>query len=210
MDLCFTPESIRSDSGTCFIGQKFQAFCKEWGISHEPSSPHHKMSNGHAESNIKKVKKLLEIHNGVYSKEFRHGLNVLRSTPNIELSTRNGAEGPSSVQLLYGRQTKLPSHPCLESCYQPISWKFASDYKKETARIRRQYYDNNARTLKELKVNQRVVVQDPLHKGLPFWLINRLGNFTSNCGGFLCRCSCLGHSEGCLTGRFELRLLFTQ
>ena len=164
MDLCFTPESIRSDSGTCFVGQKFQAFCNEWGISHEPSSPHFKQSNGHAESNIRKVKKLLEIHQGVYSKEFRHGLNVLRSTPNVSISTRNGAEGPSSVQLLYGRQTRLPSLPSLESCYQPISWKSASEHKKETARLRRQYYDNNARTLKELKVNQRVVVQDPLSK----------------------------------------------
>ena len=164
MDLCFTPESIRTDSGTCFVGQKFQAFCKEWGISHEPSSPHFKQSNGHAESNIKKVKKLLEIHNGVYSKEFRHGLNVLRSTPNVELSTRNGFLGPSSVQLLYGRQTKLPSLPCMESCYEPISWNFASEYKKETARIRRQYYDSNARSLKELKVGQKVVVQDPINK----------------------------------------------
>ena len=62
LDLCFTPESIRSDSGLCFVGQKFQAFCTEWGVSHEPSSPHYKQSNGHAEANIKKVKKLLEIH----------------------------------------------------------------------------------------------------------------------------------------------------
>ena len=164
LDLCFTPESIRSDSGLCFVGQKFQAFCTEWGVSHEPSSPHYKQSNGHAEANIKKVKKLLEIHQGVYSKEFRHGLNVLRSTPNIELSTRNGGEGPSPTQLLYGRQNKLPSLPSMESCYQPISWKFASDFKRETARIRRQYYDNNARSLTELKVGQKVVLQDPINK----------------------------------------------
>ena len=146
------------------MARNFRHSVQSGGVSHEPSSPHYKQSNGHAEANIKKVKKLLEIHQGVYSKEFRHGLNVLRSTPNIELSTRNGGEGPSPTQLLYGRQNKLPSLPSMESCYQPISWKFASDFKRETARIRRQYYDNNARSLTELKVGQKVVLQDPINK----------------------------------------------
>ena len=39
---------------------------------------HHKQSNGHAESNIKKVKKLLEIHNGVYSKEYESNMIIIR------------------------------------------------------------------------------------------------------------------------------------
>ena len=164
LDLCFTPDCIRSDSGTCFMGQKFQKFCDDWGIHHEPSSPHFKQSNGHAESNVKKLKKLLEIHKGKFTDEFKKGLNVLRSTPLINLSTEQGREGPSPVQLLYGRQNRLPNLPSMPSCYEPIDWHSASEYKKETARIRKRYYDQNARNLSQLKVNQRVVVQCPKTK----------------------------------------------
>ena len=149
---------------TCFIGHKFQKFCDDWGIHHEPSSPHFKQSNGHAESNVKKLKKLLEIHKGKFTDEFRKGLNVLRSTPLINLSTKQGREGPSPVQLLYGRQNRLPNLPSMPSCYEPIDWHSASEYKKETARIRKRYYDQNARNLSQLKVNQRVVVQCPKTK----------------------------------------------
>ena len=146
------------------MGKKFHSFCDEWGIEHQSSSPHHKISNGHAEGNVKKLKKLLEIHKGKFTKSFRQGLNVLRSTPLIDLSTKNGMEGPSPVQLLYGRQNGLPNLPSLINCYDAIDWETASDYKKETAKIRRQYYNQNARNLSQLKVNQRVVLQCPISK----------------------------------------------
>ena len=161
MDMCFTPDSIRSDSGTCYTGHKFQQFCDDWGIIHEPSSPHYKASNGHAEANVKKLKKLLEIHKGIYSDKFRMALNVLRSTPLIELSQKEGSEGPTPVQLLYGRQTRLPQLPSLLHCYEPIDWSDAERYKTETAALRRKYYDQNARSLSPLKKGQKVVLQNP-------------------------------------------------
>ena len=164
LDLCFTPDVIRSDSATNYLGGVFQTFCDEWGIIHEPSSPHHKISNGHAESNVKKVKKLLEIHSGVFSKAFRKGLNLLRSTPLTDLSRKQGCEGPSPVQLLYGRQTRLPNLPSPKHCFMPIDWEVASEYKKQTTQIRRHYYDQNARSLSQLQPNQRVVIQDPISK----------------------------------------------
>ena len=92
LDWCFTPDVIRSDSATNYLGGRFESFCNEWGIKLEPSSPHHKISNGHAESNVKKVKKLLTIHSGVFSKPFRKALNVLRSTPFTDLSVKNGKD----------------------------------------------------------------------------------------------------------------------
>ena len=110
------------------------------------------------------VKKLLEIHSGVFSKAFRKGLNLLRSTPLTDLSRKQGCEGPSPVQLLYGRQTRLPNLPSPKHCFMPIDWEVASEYKKQTAQIRRHYYDQNARTLSQLQPKQRVVIQDPISK----------------------------------------------
>ena len=82
----------------------------------------------------------------------------------IDLSRKEGSEGPSPVQLLYGRQTRLPQLPSLISVYNPIDWSEAERYKKETANLRRKYYNQNARTLSQLKVGQAVVIQCPKSK----------------------------------------------
>ena len=57
-----------------------------------------------------------------------------------------------------------PSLPSMDHCYEPISWKNATQYKRETARIRQEYYDNNARSLSQLLPGQKVVLQNPLSK----------------------------------------------
>ena len=164
LNMNFSPVSIRSDSGKCYVAKEFQEFLGRWGIVHEPSSPHFKQCNGQAEASVKKCKKLLEIHSGVFSSKFRSALNILRSTPTVFLSTADGQEGPSPTQLLYGQQTRIPELPSLDSVHEPIDWREVSEYKKATARIRQQYYDQNARSLRQLPVGTQVVIQDPISR----------------------------------------------
>ena len=51
--------SIRTDGGPQFRGQ-FDQFCNDEKIIHEKSSPHHPQSNGHAESAVKNMKRLVK------------------------------------------------------------------------------------------------------------------------------------------------------
>ena len=52
------PRFLRSDGGPCFDSFDFREFCAANAVTHEMSTAYHHESNGHAEVNVKKVKKL--------------------------------------------------------------------------------------------------------------------------------------------------------
>lgn len=53
------PNILCSDNGPQFSASITQVFLKEWGVKWRPSSPFHSQSNGHAESMVKIIKRLL-------------------------------------------------------------------------------------------------------------------------------------------------------
>ena len=55
------PESLKSDSGPCFISSKFKSFCKNLDIKHSRGTPRWPCNNGLAESCMKSIKKRLQI-----------------------------------------------------------------------------------------------------------------------------------------------------
>ena len=49
-------DTIVSDNATCFMSSEFQEFCKNSGIRHITSAPHHPSTNGLAERAVHTVK----------------------------------------------------------------------------------------------------------------------------------------------------------
>ena len=54
------PETVVSDNGPCYNSSEFSVFSKEWGFSHETSSPEHPSSNGLAERAVQTVKNIIK------------------------------------------------------------------------------------------------------------------------------------------------------
>ena len=81
------------------------------GIVHEKSSPEHHESNGHVESTVKEMKKLLEKI-GTW-KKFQPALTEWRNTPRV-------SDGFSPAQWAFGRRQRT-SCPALPSAYDHIT-----------------------------------------------------------------------------------------
>ena len=156
-EACFSPEAFRFDSATNFRSYEFADFTKRWNIKVEFSSPHYKQSNGMSEMGCKRTRHLLEKYDGVISKEFRHALNVQRSTPLMF----NNVPGPSPVQLLYGRGTRDPHLPALPRFYDRINYEINDAAKDVAAKARKAVYDSSSRLLSLLRPNQRIAIQSP-------------------------------------------------
>ena len=94
--------SVRSDGGPQFRGQ-FDQFCMYEKIVHETSSPHHPESNGHAESAVKNMKRLVKTTKNF--DEFKRALLEWRNSPRVD--------GLSPAQWAFGRRQKTdaPAHP---------------------------------------------------------------------------------------------------
>ena len=102
------PTILKTDGGPQFSSQAFSAFCRQWGIHHVLSSPHHHEANGAAEAAVKAMKALIAkttTTGRIDVDEFRSGLLEFRNTPR--------AHGFSPAQLLYGRtlRSQLLTHP---------------------------------------------------------------------------------------------------
>ena len=50
------PSVVMSDNGSCFNGEEFKHFAREFDFKHQTSSPHFHQSNGFIETMVKKVK----------------------------------------------------------------------------------------------------------------------------------------------------------
>ena len=98
------PTILTTDGGPQFASQAFSDFCRQWGIHHVLSSPHHHEANGAAEAAVKAMKALIAkttTIGRIDADEFRSGLLEFRNTPR--------AHGFSPGQLLYGRTLRLPA-----------------------------------------------------------------------------------------------------
>ena len=139
------PVKIKSDCGTQFTSQDFQHFCKDYGIGHELTSPHHQSANGMAERGVQIVKKL-------WSKSKDKHLAILdyNSTPREGINL-------SPAQLLMGRRPRnlLPTSKKLLQPKTLTRNKFAQQYYKEKD-MQKYYHDRRTRSLRSLPVNQPV------------------------------------------------------
>ena len=101
------PRTIRTDGGPQFRSE-FAAFCRNFSISHETSSPYHPRSNGSAEASVKNMKNLLIKST---PSTFAENLSIWRNT----CSTK----GESPAFLFFGRRLRT-SVPVL-STFHPLT-----------------------------------------------------------------------------------------
>lgn len=155
------PIRLRTDGGPQFTSQDFTAFLKRWGVRHDVSSPHYPQSNGHAEANVKKTKRLIQktAPNGnVDTEEFASGLLELRNTPS--------AAGESPAQVLFGSPLRslVPAHA------KAFTKKWHTQAEMYDRRAADRYadaktrYNEHARPLPKLLIGSHVRVQDPVSK----------------------------------------------
>ena len=114
------PLRLRTDNGPQFRTE-FDEWCESLGIEHEKSSPEHHESNGHAESAVKEMKKLLT--KTKTWKKFRKALLEWRNTPRV-------SDGFSPAQWAFGRRQRSGC-PALPKAYDRIK---DHDFEKALAR----------------------------------------------------------------------------
>ena len=158
---CFTifgvPVKFRSDGGPQFSSHDFRQFLKRWGVTQVQSSPHYPQSNGHAESAVKAMKKIISstTENGNIDKEeFDMGLLEYRNTPR--------KEGLSPAQILYGHPLRsiVPMH---HRSFDPKWHKSRADFDRKvaenTAKVQ-ESYDQHAKSLGKLPIGTTVWIQN--------------------------------------------------
>ena len=152
------PNVLRSDGGPQFSAHHTKEFLKRWGVRHVTSSPHYPQANGHAESAVKLVKRLLQktsVAGNTDCDEFARGLLEIRNTPR--------SDGRSPAQVLYGHPVRsaVPVHyRAFDQAWQ----KAAEDCDRrgeEMKEAAREAYDESARPLRPLRVGAYVSLQDP-------------------------------------------------
>ncbi|XP_008179138.1 uncharacterized protein K02A2.6-like [Acyrthosiphon pisum] len=141
------PETIRSDGGTQYTSEEFQKFIKEWHIKHIISSPTNAQSNGMVERHIQTIKKML-IKADEDNKDVYLTLLEYRNTPISK-------DLASPAEILMGRKIKglLPIED-EKGKYVEVREKLIELQNKQ-----KQYYDKNAKGLKELKEGDKVYLQ---------------------------------------------------
>ena len=107
-----SPTEIMSDNGPQFIGAAFQQMCKDWGITHQTSSPRYPQSNGQIERTVRTVKEIIRKTQATGESTAAALLN-LRCTP-------VDAHLPSPAEMMFGRQvrTLLPANLDSNTTYQ--------------------------------------------------------------------------------------------
>ena len=157
----WTPEyHERSDNGPQFASAAFRSFLNRWGVIWAPSTPYFASSNGHAECNVKILKRLLTkiASPDIDSEEFIEGLIELRNTPR--------EDGRSPCQVVFGHnvRSRVPTH---HSTFQQDWQKRAEEADARGSKISekaREHYDKSAKELQPLKVGTKVRVQDAASK----------------------------------------------
>ena len=153
------PRRLTTDGGPQFKSKHFAEFCAEWGIQHDPSSPHHHEANGCAEAAVKSAKSMVKkIRKQLASPEWAEALMEYRNTPR--------KDGVSPAQRLFGRPTrsKLPIGPAAFTT--PIQ-KVIEEADRRAVSLRqkaKEQFDKRTKSLKKLEVGGIVLVQDPVTK----------------------------------------------
>src|ERR1051325_4780368 len=99
------PETITTDQGTVFIGQKMQDFTKEAGIKLLTSTPYYAQANGQVEAANKVIIGLIKKHVGKKPRNWHQTLDqalwACRTSP-------KEATGATPFRLAYGHNVVLP------------------------------------------------------------------------------------------------------
>lgn len=151
------PVLLLSDGGPQFTAKKTQDFLTKWGVKHQLSSPHYPQANGHAESAVKAVKRLIKkvtAGGNLDTDAFAEGLLELRNSPR--------ADGRSPAQVLLGhplRSTVPAHHSSFAKCWQEradICDRRAAEQRQREA----EHYNVSARPHRPLQLGQHVLIQD--------------------------------------------------
>ena len=124
------------------------------GVTQRISTPGYAQSNGEAETNVKKLKRLIQKCGGARTEDFNEGLMELRNTPL--------AGGKSPAEIIYGRplRTRVPTH---WTAFKPEWLKSMAEFDRKTAELaakRAENYDKSAKTLPPLERGDEVLIQD--------------------------------------------------
>ena len=143
------PRIVRSDGGPQFRSE-FRAFCTQWEIVHELSSPYNPTSNGLAEAAVKNVKKLIR-RSAKDRVDFNLALFYFRNLPR--------ADGYSPAQMVFGRR-QSGQFPVLANDYGEISLPDAAAAREATRQAHRALNDQSTRRLPQLNAGDSVWIQD--------------------------------------------------
>lgn len=151
------PQVLKSDGGPQFAARHTKEFLRRWGVIHRITSPHYPQANGHAESSVKAVKRLIQkstVGGDLDTDAYAKGLLELRNTPR--------ADGRSPAETLYGHplRTTVPVH----HRHFAVTWQERADECDRRAQLQAQNatarYDATAHPLSSLKIGQHVSVQN--------------------------------------------------
>ena len=106
------PETITTDQGSVFVGQKMQDFAVEIGFKLNNSTPYYAQANGQVEAANKVLINLIKKHVAKKPKNWHKTLNQIlwacRTSP-------KEATGITPFRLAYGHDAVLLSEICLQS-----------------------------------------------------------------------------------------------
>merc|ERR1711911_463789 len=154
------PTRIRSDGGLQFASAEFADFAAKWGFRHVMSSPHYPQSNGHAESAVKAMKRLVQK-----ASPAGHLDNDIFNAALLEWRNSPNSDGLSPAEVIFGRQlrTLAPSH---QSNFIPQSSKLRARIisRRGDSKTAKRRYDVHARPLRPIPTGTPVRIQQPLSK----------------------------------------------
>ncbi|KAL1401413.1 hypothetical protein pipiens_006624 [Culex pipiens pipiens] len=148
-----SPEEFHSDNAKQYTSQLFRQFAAEWKFEHITSSPYYPQSNGLSERGVQIAKNILK-------KCYDDGSSVQLALLNYRNIPRN-SKLLSPNQRLMSRITNSPL-PIVTQKLRPV---VTEDVKQnlELERLKQKdYYDRAAHHRQEVKVNDRVQLQNPL------------------------------------------------
>ena len=152
------PVVLHTDGGPQFASSTVRRFLERWGVRHEMSSPRYPRSNGHAESAVKTVKKLVvaaSSRGSLDEDQLDRGLLEIRNAPR--------QDGRSPAQVLFGHPLRPGSVPTHHRAYAAEWQKAADQCDRKGAEIQqdvRRRHDSRARSLSGLHIGCRVDVQN--------------------------------------------------
>ena len=150
------PTILRTDGGPQFASSTLHKFLKRWDVHHSMSSPTYARANGHAESAIKIIEKLIMTtsNNRQLDEEvFKRGLLELRNTPR--------ADGRSPAQVLFGHPLRsgIPTH---HRAFVPEWQRAANECDAKAQHLRqqtKQRHNRSARPLHGIRIGSRIDIQ---------------------------------------------------
>ena len=156
------PEILWSDGGPQFTAKLFKDFSKQWGFTHQLSSPYHPQSNGKIEATVKSMKKLIATSwdtRTLNEDKLCHAILQYRNTP----SRRDGL---SPAQKLYGRpiQDTLPAHRRSFATEWQRSAQEADQQAAHTLQQSESYYNEHTQSLPDMQIGSTVALQNPCTK----------------------------------------------